>query len=147
MVAEAIAGLSAIKTAFDLARGLKDIHDAANRNAAVIELQDKILTAQQAQSALIERIRDLEAEVASFESWEAQKNRYKLEKLPPSIFVYTLKPEMASGEPEHHICAKCYEHRKRSILHGMGKEGGIETFHCRECDSKFYIGSFESISM
>jgi hypothetical protein len=55
MVGEAIAGLGAIKSAFDLAKGLKDINDAAVRNAAVIELQERILAAQQAQSALVER--------------------------------------------------------------------------------------------
>ncbi len=51
MVAEVFAGLGAIKTAFDLAKGLKDIDDATRRNAAVIKLQEKILDAQQAQSA------------------------------------------------------------------------------------------------
>ena len=56
MVGEAIAGLSAIKTAFDIARGLKDINDATIRNSAIIELQEKILAAQQAQSTLIETI-------------------------------------------------------------------------------------------
>jgi len=42
MVGEVFAGLGAIKTAFDIAKGLKDIDDAARRNAAVIELQQKI---------------------------------------------------------------------------------------------------------
>src|SRR5262249_3392802 len=56
MVGEVFAGLGAIKTAFDIAKGLKDIDDAARRNAAVIELQEKILAAQQEQMALVERI-------------------------------------------------------------------------------------------
>jgi hypothetical protein len=51
------AGLSAIKTAFDLAKGLKDIDDATRRNAAVIELQEKSLSAQSAQSALVENLK------------------------------------------------------------------------------------------
>ncbi len=42
---------------------MKDIDDATRRNAAVIELQEKILDAQQAQSALIEKARELEKEV------------------------------------------------------------------------------------
>ena len=50
MVAEVFAGLSAIKTAFDLAKGLKDIDDATRRNAVIIELQEKILSARDAQS-------------------------------------------------------------------------------------------------
>jgi Staphylococcal nuclease homologue len=44
---------------------LKDIDDATRRNAAVIELQEKILDAQQAQSALIEKARELEKEVVA----------------------------------------------------------------------------------
>ena len=41
MVAEVFAGLSAIKSAFDIAKGLKDIDDATRRNAAVIEFKKK----------------------------------------------------------------------------------------------------------
>jgi hypothetical protein len=43
MVGEAFAGLGAIRTDFDIAKGLKDIDDAARRNAAVIELQENPL--------------------------------------------------------------------------------------------------------
>jgi len=50
VVGEVFAGLGALKTAFDIAKGLKDIDDAARRNAAVIELQEKILAAREAQS-------------------------------------------------------------------------------------------------
>ncbi len=46
MVSEIFAGLGAFKTMFDIAKGLKDINDAAARNAAVVELQEKILAAQ-----------------------------------------------------------------------------------------------------
>jgi hypothetical protein len=42
MVAEILGGISALKSAFDIAMGLKDIDDAARRNTAVIELQEKI---------------------------------------------------------------------------------------------------------
>jgi hypothetical protein len=34
MVGEALAGLSALKTAFDMAQGLKNIHDATIRDRA-----------------------------------------------------------------------------------------------------------------
>jgi Mg2+ and Co2+ transporter CorA len=68
MVAEVFAGLSAFKTMFDMAKGLKDINDAAIRNGAVIELQEKILAARESQSAALERIGELEKKVASFET-------------------------------------------------------------------------------
>lgn len=83
MVAEVFAGLSAIKSAFDIAKGLKDIDDASRRNAAVIELQEKILAAQQAQTTLIETVRELKARVAELETWEAEKERYELDQIAP----------------------------------------------------------------
>jgi hypothetical protein len=57
---------------------LKDIDDATRRNAAVIELQDKILTAQSEQGSLVERVVELKSRVAQLESWDADKERYKL---------------------------------------------------------------------
>ncbi len=60
MVAEVFAGQGALKTAFDIAKGLKDINDATVRNAAVIELQEKLLAAQAAQASLVEHIGELE---------------------------------------------------------------------------------------
>jgi hypothetical protein len=64
MVAEIYAGLSSVKAAFDIAKGLKDIHDATLRNAAVIELQEQILSAQVEHASLIDRIRELEKQMA-----------------------------------------------------------------------------------
>ncbi|HXL68809.1 MAG TPA: hypothetical protein VN930_08625 [Xanthobacteraceae bacterium] len=118
MVGEVFAGLSALKTAFDLAKGLKDIDDAARRNAAVIELQEKILVAREAQSALLDRVGELEKEVASFETWNAEKQRYQLKQLARggAALAYALKPDAQPSEPFHCICASCYQRRIKSIL-------------------------------
>ena len=64
MIGEAITGMNALKTALDMARALKDINDAATRNAAVIELQQKILDAQQSQFELLRRVDDLEKQIS-----------------------------------------------------------------------------------
>jgi uncharacterized protein YlxW (UPF0749 family) len=87
MVAEVFAGLSALKTAFDIAKGLKDIDDAARRNAAVIELQEKILSAQRSQSTLIETVSELEKKIAEMKAWESDKQRYELKAIAPGIFA------------------------------------------------------------
>jgi uncharacterized protein YlxW (UPF0749 family) len=76
MVAEVFAGLGALKTAFDIAKGLKDIDDTTRRNTAVIDLQEKILSAQQSQASLVESISNLEKEVACLKAWEEEKSRY-----------------------------------------------------------------------
>jgi hypothetical protein len=136
MVAEAIVGLGALKTAFDLAKGLKDIDNAVSRNGAIIELQERILTAQQAQSALLEQISALEAKVASFETWESEKENYELTQLAQGGVAYVLKPDKRDGKPPHGICPNCYEQRKKSILQTNGKQTWMDHFFkCPSCST------------
>lgn len=141
MVAEVFAGIGALKTAFDIAKGLKDIDDAARRNAAVIDLQEKILSAQQSQSALVERVHDLEEEVAGFEQWEAEKKRYALTDFGGNTFAYSLKPETANGEPAHRICPTCYEKRQKAILQFKFRNAQQrDVWKCTNCDKEFQFG-------
>ncbi len=139
MVAEIYGGISALKTAFDIAKGLKDIDDATRRNAAVIELQEKILTAQAAQSELVETVGELKKRVAELEAWEADKKRYELKEIAPGVFAYLLKETMANGEPAHQLCAACYQHNKKSILQRRDKGMNL-LLHCPECSAEFKIG-------
>ncbi len=116
MAGELIAGLGLFKTMLDMAKRLKDINDAAIRNGAVIELQEKILAAREQQSALLERISELEKQVASFEKWETEKKRYYLQEIYPRNFAYAINENARDAEPTHLICATCYEGGKKSIL-------------------------------
>ncbi len=138
MASEFIAGLSLFKTAFDIAKGLKDINDATIRNGAIIELQEMILSAQQSQSTLIERISELEKEMARLKDWETQKQRYELKHIPPStkVLAYELKPDMAGGEPPHWICTTCYENGKKGILQPETRNPGrCYVMVCHLCKS------------
>jgi hypothetical protein len=144
----AIAGLAtSLRSIVEITKAMKDVQDANTIQTKVFELTREImaaqscaLAAQAAQSDLLQRERQLEAEIAKLKTWESEKQRYRLEKLPPGIFMYALKPEMAGGEPVHAICEKCYQNDKKSILHSFGKEGGIETFRCHGCGTDFYVG-------
>ena len=98
MVAEVFAGLGALKSAFDIARGIKDLDDAAKRNAAVINLQQTILTAQQAQAALLEEMDRLKKENAVKE-WEVGKDDYQLIQLGNETFVFTVNCRTAVIQP------------------------------------------------
>ena len=132
MAAELITGLSAIKTAFDIAKGLKDIDDAARRNAAVIELQEKILTAQEAQATLVDRVRELEKQVTDFEKWETEKEKYDLKEIYPRTFAYEIKITARGSEPSHLICATCFENRKKVIL----QSSSYVPLGCPVCQTK-----------
>lgn len=116
VIAEAISGLGAVKTAFDLAKALENIHETVARDRAIIDLQKEILAAQAAQFALLERVGKLEKEVAQLEAWDADKQRYQLAELAPRIFAYSLKEGMANGEPQHHLCTACYDAGFKSLL-------------------------------
>src|SRR5712692_52067 len=122
MVAEVYAGLSAFKAMFDMAKGLKDINDATIRNGAIIELQEQILSAQEAQSALVERIRELEKQVADFKAWETEKQRYALKQVSHfGSTVYVLKPTEQGTDPPHCICTACYQRATKGILQPTAK--------------------------
>lgn len=137
MVAEVFAGVGALKSAFDLAKGLKEIDDASRRNAAVIDLQEKILTAQSAQSSMLDRISELEKKVESFERWEREKERYALRDVSGrGEFAYVLKASMQAGEPSHAICVNCYQESKKAVLQFSGKGFEAEKYwRCPVCEN------------
>jgi hypothetical protein len=144
MAGEILAGLSAFKTMYDLAKALKDIDNATSRNAAVIELQEKILAAREAQSALLDRVSELEKEVARFETWESEKKRYKLTDFGGETFAYLLRPEEANGEPSHRICATCYQKNEKSILQFSHRSEGQDWFMCYGCGKRQAFGVYVS---
>jgi hypothetical protein len=134
MASEIIMGISALKAAFDMAKALKDIDNAATRNAAVIELQEKILTAQEHQSALIQHVRNLEKEVADFKAWDAEKARYERKNVGYGAFAYMLKPDARGTETPHWACTNCYENGKiKTLQYGNLKKGEGLTWFCPQC--------------
>jgi hypothetical protein len=143
MVAEVFAGIGAFKTLFDTARSLRDMNDAVVRSAAVIELQEQILSARAQQIELIERVRELEREVAQFKTWETEKQRYKLKDFGQHTFAYELKPETANDEPEHLICPQCYQIGRKSILQFEGRHNlsKLAMYRCYSCRTQLELGS------
>lgn len=146
----AIAGLiSSLKSAGEIANAMLGIKDAALIQGKVVELQGVIIAAQQSamtsnlsQAELINRVRELEAELMQMKAWEAEKQRYELTELPPGVFVYSLKPGMAEGQPMHRLCATCYDQGKRSILHSSDKRQGTTRLKCHGCGNEYVTGHF-----
>src|ERR1700689_3865299 len=79
------------------------------------------VAAQTREAALLDRERDLEEKGRSFETWNAEKNRYEFKALRPSVFAYMLKPSERSSEPPHWLCANCYENRKKAVFQWTGR--------------------------
>jgi hypothetical protein len=131
----------------DIAKSLKDINDATIRNEAVIDLQDKILTAREQQTKLLERISELEKQVASFETWDAEKQRYELKDLGYGSLVYMLKPEARGTELPHWVCAHCYGDRRISIIQYANSVKNVgHGYFCPACHTEIIPaqGAFDS---
>jgi RNase P subunit RPR2 len=148
----AIAGAaSALKSAYDLSKAALSAHDHAVVRAKITEMQGEIsaalasaITAQTEHMATLSRVRELEAELAERNAWDAERKRYRMERLPPGVLVYTLKEEMA--EPDdipHHICPTCYHRGKKSPLHSDAPGMGIHHLTCHECGTKLEIGHYQ----
>jgi hypothetical protein len=140
VVAEAAMGITAFKAMMDITKGIKDIDDRTRRNEAVIELQEKILGAQAAQSTLVDHVSELEKELATLKAWDADKKRYKLTALQPGVVAYSLKEGMEDGEPVHQLCASCFNDNHKSFLQSQfWQPMRAEVLVCHDCGSVLYI--------
>lgn len=133
MVSEIAAGLGALKSAYDLAKGMIDLKNATDINKVIYDIQKQLLEAQSQYSALMSRNKELEDESMQMKNWEADKQRYQLKELPPGIFVCVTKVGMEGSEPTHHICANCYNKNIKSLLHNLGSGNGLTRWKCYEC--------------
>lgn len=141
MATELMTSLSLFKTMLDMAKGLKDMNDATVRNAAVIELQEHIVSAKEAQSTLLDEIRGLKTQMAEMETWEAEKKRYELTDFGGGTFAYRLKETMSGGEPPHRICAHCYEDGHKAILQFRNKSAfQQDIYKCVRCSTQYSFG-------
>jgi hypothetical protein len=147
----AIAGAaSALKSAYDLSKAALSAHDDSVVRAKVSEMQGEIsaalasaITAQTEHLAALDRVRDLERELAQLKAWEVEKQRYQMERLPPGVIVYTLKQEgVNAGEVPHSICPTCYHRGKKSLLHSDQPGNGVYNLTCHECGTSLHVGIF-----
>jgi hypothetical protein len=134
-----VAGLSAFKTMFDIAKSMKDMSDTVARNAAVSDLWEQIFAAQSRYAALLERVSELEKEVASFETWETEKENYEPKEVAFGAFVYVLKESMRRPEQNAWFCANCYQHRKKSFLQAHHSDASFVYHKCPECAGQIRV--------
>lgn len=142
------AALSSLKAAFDLSKAFLDVKSAVEIQGKVFELQRVILAAQQdalraqeSQAALLQNIRDLEAQLASRNAWGAEKQRYSLRDYGNGTFAYELKVDAANGEPEHRLCPACFHAERKSILQFILRtDSEQDRYDCTACETSFFLG-------
>ena len=140
----AISNLQAANELANTSMGLRDIATLHAKTIALRKVihraQSSALRAQSEQSTLLERIRELEQKIADMEAWNIEKNKYQLTEINPGQFAYTLKNQTNSAEPQHMLCANCYNHNEKSILQSEIRYAGRHTvFFCQNCGSDMFF--------
>lgn len=149
IAANAGAGAVAFKTASEGLVALKQLvtgpgaGKVSEVQAALIEAQQSAIQAHFAHSAQIDRVRALEAEVARYEIWNTEKQRYELKDLgdghAAQVFAYRLKASEIGAEPAHSICPDCYQNRIKSILQQVIRSPGLTRVQiCQQCNWEAY---------
>ena len=147
---QSLNALTQIGKAIIDARGASIIRNKVfELNREILSAQAGAFAAQADQFALLERIRALEKHIVELETWDAEAKKYELKNLPPGgvwggpIFAYTLKKEASPSEPDHLLCAQCYEERHKSILQSeMLESGRCDVLTCHRCSSILYLTGY-----
>lgn len=151
MLAEISAGLGSLKAAKDIIQGLNAANTEAAINGVKIELQGLILDAQQglfaaqeAQTTASRRIADLEQEIVRLKDWSAERERYQLVDVGRGAMAYVPKPGMEDGQPPHWLCANCFNQGRNSYLQFKGTEparvgGPISKYVCDACQGSVVV--------
>lgn len=129
-------GTETAKKLRELLKGGKG--NSPEAQALALDLFNQIFDAKRDQSALEDRLGQLERELRARDAFEAEATRYTLTDTGRGAAVYALKPEDDTGEPFHRICPDCYRKREKSILQ-PDPENHRAFIYCPACRSRFMI--------
>lgn len=147
-IGSAAALVSSLKTAAEITKGIIGLRDASMIQDKVVELNGVILSAQSsaleanaAQFNLLDRVRELEEEIARMKTWDTEKQKYELKQIQAGAFAYVLKPTASGGEPAHWLCAACYQQNNKSILQAQGRtsDRSFQLYGCPTCKATLRV--------
>ena len=134
---------TALKTLVETVRTLKPTSSESQLEAIRVELLAQVGNARQGVLDLQETVAkeraekaELEAEIARLRSFEAYRERYKLEALGDDALVYVQKDSSDSTDPPHSLCAACFNKDIPSILQFERFLGRYIILLCSTCDSR-----------
>lgn len=134
---------SSLNAAVNIAKAAVGLRDAELLRAKVLEMQGEIsaalggaCAAQMDQLTLIDRIRNLESQIADLEAWAAKEERYELYQWPVGSFTCRQKHGVQPLKVAHEVCTNCFEHKRLSVLQ-PSQESWYVTLFCPECRTHF----------
>jgi hypothetical protein len=146
--AEIAFGFQALRQALSIAKDAKELTDSVTIRAKVsemyaliLEAQESAINAREAHTAQIDRIRDLEAEIARFKTWDGEKQRYELKTVCAGAFAFMLKKESRGTEPAHWLCPNCFERGQKSYFQN-DRSGRRGLYTCQACEGQITAHNF-----
>ena len=142
-------GVSALKSAMDILKSIKDLSGSSTAKGQIAELYEKIITAREAslsaqeeRTALLQRISELEKEVARLKAWGSEKEQYELKQVHPGAVAYVPKRDTQAAKQPHWLCGNCYEEGKKSFLQCQGQlpKSIKSKYVCPRCNAAFIVG-------
>lgn len=143
---EAVIAIQSVRALFDLAKAAIGLRDAeafrtksVELNGLILEALEKAIHAREAETAQLERISALEAELRQLKAWDAEKKNYELKQLWLGGVAYMLKPDARGPEPPHWLCPQCYTNGQKSFFQPSGrqmKNSLVHIYACARCGSE-----------
>jgi hypothetical protein len=134
-MSEIYAFVTAVSHAVKIANAIIDTRDASKLGelkleftTALLDVAQKQLAVTEGYQATLDANKALKEQLAAYERWEQDSQRYERHDPEPGFVVYALKAEHAVGQKPHWLCATCFQDRKVSILHPDSK--GSHTWIC-----------------
>lgn len=113
----------AVKNAAAIGKTVFQTYEKAQReslqiqfNESLLDIGTKALDVQALYTGSLDKIKELQNQLAAYDKWETEKTRYTLKNVGLAAFVYALKESEAGNDPPHWLCSKCYNDRTKSIL-------------------------------
>lgn len=147
---DVMAGMAAVKQAYDLIKVIKESHDDATIKKAAGDLFEKI-TELQMLNAELSGLYQAEREVAvklreektKIEMFTRNAQCYELHITTGGSAIYRFDESADPTVPRHCICAHCYQNHKISILQPSTKttkSGGFLVHYCPSCKNEYRMG-------
>ena len=128
MYGEIVSVIQSAKALGELVKAANGLANYTEFVAAVSEVSTKLMDAtavalasQEKQSALANRIKELENQLREIENLESSMKRYQLHEFPTQALAYALQQGMEQGQPMHYLCTACVDKKQKTTLqtHGL----------------------------
>lgn len=139
-VAEITTLVTSVKASVDIAKGIGSLKAEVERNQAVSELLQSLLSVQsdalamQAEHfALLQEKERPTKRVAQFEKWSETEQGYELHQPNPGVFVYAPRKINDISKMPSWLCTLCFEDHIKSILQCKYDNANSAYYFCPRC--------------